>query len=354
MYLLGTVVEELLHVVAQLRATHDGVVAEHHTLVFQQGGVGDELHLRHKVATALVAGRKRAGPCGRVLQHGTLVGYSTALGIAQGHTHARVGNAAHQVGLDIVLLAHHLSVALAYHLRVDALVARCRESIVDPEERADLAALEGWLQHLDAACRQFHDLAGPQVAHGLEAQVGETRRLGGNGVGIALRHISLGGLRSAVLPSNHYRCPAQEVAGGDDAVLGQDEHGAGAFDFLVDPVDAVDERVAHVDEQGHQLRLVNLVGTHLAEVHAQGEQLVGNLALVVDLRHRTHRIAPQVRVHDDGLRVGVADDADALVAAEVVEFVLELRAEVVAFQRVDGAAEAALLVERYKTCTLGA
>ena len=59
-------------------------------------------------------------------------------------------------------------------------------------------------------------------------------------------------------------------------------------------------------------------------------------------------------VDDDGLRVGVADDADALVAAEVVELVLELRAEVVAFQRVDGAAEAALLVERYKTCTLGA
>ena len=86
MHLFRTVLNKLLGVVAQLCATHDRVVTEHHALVFQQGCVGDKLHLCHQVATALVTRGKRAGPCGCVLQHGTLVGDARAFGIAQSHT----------------------------------------------------------------------------------------------------------------------------------------------------------------------------------------------------------------------------------------------------------------------------
>ena len=128
-----------------------------------------------------------------------------------------------------------------------------------------------------------------------------------------------------------------KVAGGDDAVLGQDEHGARALDLLVDEVDAVNERVTHINKECHQLRLVQVVGALLAEVHALCQQLVGNLAQVVDFCHRHHGIAPQVGDDDDGLRVGVADDAQSLVALEVAQLVLELRTEIVALQRVDGA-----------------
>ena len=42
-----------------------------------------------------------------------------------------------------------------------------------------------------------------------------------------------------------------------------------------------------------------------------------------------------MRVHDDGLRLGVADDANALVALEVSKLVLEARTEIVALQTVD-------------------
>ena len=81
-YLLGSVLEEGAHVVAQLCAAYYGVVAEHYASSLEQRAVGDELHLCYEVAAALVAGCERAGPRGRVLQHGTLIGYALALGVA--------------------------------------------------------------------------------------------------------------------------------------------------------------------------------------------------------------------------------------------------------------------------------
>ena len=59
-------------------------------------------------------------------------------------------------------------------------------------------------------------------------------------------------------------------------------------------------------------------------MHAQGQQLVGNLPEVVYFRYGHHSIATQMTVDDNGLRVGVADDAQSLVAGEVFQLVLEL------------------------------
>ena len=87
---------------------------------------------------------------------------------------------------------------------------------------------------------------------------------------------------------------AQEVAGGDDAVFGQDEHRAGTSNLVIHQVDAIHEAAAHVDEQGHQLGLVQVVGALLAQVHALCQQFVGNLAQVVDFSYRHHGVAPQV------------------------------------------------------------
>ena len=87
------------------------------------------------------------------------------LGVAHSHTDARVGNAAHHIGFYVVSLTHHTAVLLAHVLGVDALVAGGGEALVDPEERAYLAALERSLQHLDAVGRQAHNLARPYIAN---------------------------------------------------------------------------------------------------------------------------------------------------------------------------------------------
>ena len=89
-------------------------------------------------------------------------------------------------------------------------------------------------------------------------------------------------------------------------------------------------------------------------MHALAHQVGCNLWQVVYLGHRGNGIAAKMRVHDDGLWIGVADDTYALMAHEVIQFVLKPRAEIVSLQTVNGAAEAALLVESYESGTLRA
>ena len=82
MHLLSTIVEKGLYIILQLRAAHDRVVAEHHTLILQQGWVGNEFHLGHQRTTLLIARSERARPCRRILQHRSLIRHALTLGIA--------------------------------------------------------------------------------------------------------------------------------------------------------------------------------------------------------------------------------------------------------------------------------
>lgn len=84
----GSVVEEHLDVVVKLCAANDAVVADDDALSFEDGTVGDELHLGDKVAAHLAARCEGAWPCGGVFQHSALVGYMVAFGIADGHADA--------------------------------------------------------------------------------------------------------------------------------------------------------------------------------------------------------------------------------------------------------------------------
>ena len=79
MHLTGTILKEGAHIVAQLCAPHDGVVAEHHPLTGEDGAVRDEFHLGHQIAARLVAWSETPWPGGRVFQHGALVGYAMPL-----------------------------------------------------------------------------------------------------------------------------------------------------------------------------------------------------------------------------------------------------------------------------------
>ena len=84
------------------------------------------------------------------------------------------------------------------------------------------------------------------------------------------------------------------------------------------------------------------------------QQLIGNLALIIDLSHSHYSVTAEVGVDNNGLRVGVADDSKTLITLERVEFVLKTRAEIVALQGVDATIEAALTVEGDHTGTFGA
>ena len=334
MHPFGSRLKECAYIVAQLGAAHNGVVAEHYILVLQDCRIRDELHAGYKVAPRLVAGGEAAGPCGGIFQHGTLIGDAVAVGIAKSVAYTWVGDAAHAVGLGSVFLAHNASGLFTHMLHVDSLVGACRETVVHPQEGAYLAACGSFLKHLDAVGREAHDFAGPYIAQLLVVKVGEWRWFAG------------GGICAGFVPQ-HNGGASEVVAGGDDAVICQNQHRARAFDFLVDKIDAFHEGLAHVYQQCHQLGLVHPVGWKLAEMHFFCQQLLGYLTYVVDFRHRHHSIPPQMGVYDYRLGIGVAYHPYAGISDKAVELVLELWTEIIAFDAVNHSVEAILPVERH-------
>ena len=152
--------------------------------------------------------------------------------------------------------------------------------------------------------------------------------------------------------TNHNGGTSQEVACCYDAVFRQDKHRARTLYLLIHLINTLYKGVAHIDEQGHQLGLVDVVGRHLAQVHALFQQFFGYLVQVVNLGYRYHRIAPQMGVDDDRLWVGITDDTQSLMSLKLVQFVLETRTEIVALQRVDRTVETAFLIKRHQTSAL--
>ena len=168
--------------------------------------------------------------------------------------------------------------------------------------------------------------------------------------------MALGGHHIARLALAHHDGRAAEVvASGDDAVFGENDHRAGAFHLFVHILDAVHEVLALGDEEGHQLGGVGEAHAQLGEVLLVGEAVVDQLVDVVDFGHRTDGELAQVRVDDDGLRVGVADDADAEVALKLIHahLIAELGAEIGILDVMDRAVEHGAVVGHH-TRALGA
>ena len=247
MHLFGAIVEERLHIVLQLCTANDRVVTEHHALVLQQRRVGNEFHLCHQCTALLIAGCERTGPCRCVFQHRPFIRHAFTFGISQRHSDARIRHTADTVHFGIVQLTHLLTVCLTHSLYVDAVIVGGGESVIHPQERADLFPLKGFLQHLECIGRQEHDLSRAEVSLTVEVQVREARRL--------TRH----GIRPLLLTDDD-RCTAEEVTGSDNTFLRQYQHRARTLDFLIDEVNALHKGATHVDEQRHELRLVDVVG----------------------------------------------------------------------------------------------
>ena len=242
---LYAAIEKHFHVVAQLRAAHYGVVAKKHAVAAQDCFVGNELHLGHQVAHFLVAGSEAARPRGGVFRNGAHVRLVHAGRIAVTHAHARVGDTAHAVGVHCFGLAHLLTAGKAHLLNVYALVARSREAVIHPQERAYLHFVVGFAQLLHPVCMQAHYLAGTEVTVNLISEIGKRRSLACHCI-------------RAVFPAYHHRRAAQFVACGHNAVFRKQQHGARAFNTAEHVLYAVHKAVALHNEQGNDFRLVGL------------------------------------------------------------------------------------------------
>ena len=123
MHFFRSVIVEHFHVVAQLGAAHDGVVAKQQSFAFEHGAIGNQFHFCHQRAHRLVARHEASGPCWRVFANGAMVGHAFSFGIAQGHADAGVGDAAGAIHFGIVCFPHFRSASEAHHLHVAIFIA---------------------------------------------------------------------------------------------------------------------------------------------------------------------------------------------------------------------------------------
>ena len=179
---------------------------------------------------------------------------------------------------------------------------------------------------MDSVRSDLHNLARPDEVFGLVVEVG-----------IA---VVLGGDHAAVVPAADDDGGAPvAVARGDDAVFCQDKHGTGTLHFLIDILYAFHEVVLAGDHERDELGGVRRTRAQLGELLVAVEALLFQLLDIVDFGYCRDGKSTQMRVHHDGLRVGVADDADAGIALELAEVVGEFRPEIAVLNVVNGTAE---------------
>ena len=131
------------------------------------------------------------------------------------------------------------------------------------------------------------------------------------------------------------------VAGSDNTILSEDKHGTRAFHLIIYVAYAVHEIFALGDKERHQLCGVRSALTQFSEMLALVETVVDKLVQIIDLGHRADGKLAQVGVDDNGLSIGVADDANAFVASKLVygHLIAELSAEISVLDVVDGTVE---------------
>ncbi len=311
MHLFRSISEECADIIAKLSTSNNRVVAEHHSFSIEHRTVRDKLHASYKITSRLVARGKRAGPGWGVFQDGTLIRDTVTFGIAQSMADTRIGDTTNAIGLRGVLLSHRSTTGFAHRFNIYAEIIAGRKAIINPKERADLLTSGCLLEHFHAISFQLYNLARSKVANNLIIQIRERRSLG------------CGSICTFLLTDND-RCTAQIIARCDNAVFGQHQHRARALDILVDKVNTLYKVLTHINEQGHKLSLVDIICRQLAEMHFFSQQFIGNFTNIVDFCYRNNRITAEMRVYDNRLRIGVANDTQARATDKRVEFVFKL------------------------------
>ena len=156
---------------------------------------------------------------------------------------------------------------------------------------------------------------------------------------------------SAFVLSDQDRKAPVLVTGRDQVpVLHQQKDRHGTFDHLLRFPDTVHDGVALIDQGGYQLGRVDRSVAHCHQlVPVVGKILIYKSLGIIDDAHCRDRIDPEVRAHQQRLRIGIADAADAARTAKIIEVVLEFGPERRVRDRVDLSAEPVLFVPHTHT-----
>ena len=133
--------------------------------------VGSELNLGKKVTRVLLLRHEAARPGRGVLNNRALIRQPLAVGRPHSMTEARIGDAPHDIGLNIVSLGQTGAAAVAELLHIDAFLVGRRVAVIYPEKSAYLHRISGHNACFTPLGRNIHRLTGAQVAHRIIAQI---------------------------------------------------------------------------------------------------------------------------------------------------------------------------------------
>ena len=106
--------------------------------------------------------------------------------------------------------------------------------------------------------------------------------------------------------------------------------------MLIHIFNSFDKCLSLYDKEGNKFRLIGFARTEFGEVHVLSQQFCFQFLQIHDFGYRYNGKAAKVGVEDKGLRVCIADDSYSGISLELVQFIFKLRAEIGAFQIVDG------------------
>ena len=171
--------------------------------------------------------------------------------------------------------AHGETQLVADLFGVDVFVLSHRVAVVDPQEGADLHFLGGLDELAQAVVRDHDGFAGAHVADGLESDVDVGMAFGSHGIVGSAAADDEGGA-------------TQIVAGGDDAVGGENQHGDATFDVTVDVTNAVGEVFALGDEECDEFGGVGATHAEFGELLALVQAELFQFVDIVDFAYGTN------------------------------------------------------------------
>ena len=133
---------------------------------------------------------------------------------------------------------------------------------------------------------------------------------------------------SSIVLADHDGRASIKVAGGDDAVLGQNQNRARTFDLTIHVLYALHKIVFPCNHQGHKFGGIGGIRAEFGKLLVAVQALLLQLFDVVDFSHRRDGEPTKVGVHHDRLRIRIADNPDTGIPNEFTYFIIELGPEI--------------------------
>ena len=251
-----------------------------------------------------------------------------------------VRDAADGIDFRIIFLRHQGAVAVTDRFGIFAFVGGGGIAEIDPEERADLHFIAGFLLLENAVFRQQNDLAGSQFPDHIVVEIGQGGGFHGDSISIMFVSEDNGG-------------SAEFIACGIDGATGHQQDGAGAIDPFLCVCKPFLERRFCIDEGGDHFRGVVIAGAEFGVVGVMvTDGFFCKLVDVVDLADSDDGVHAESGCDHKGLIFQVTDDTDPAVAVQLHQIVVKLGAELGVCDVVNTASDGAALVHNRHTAPL--